>query len=67
MTRLQIIKAACKFNAQDFLDLMEHYRVSTNILDQDIIMDVNEGCLNVAVEGLDEGEALLFYDGELQD
>ena len=64
MTRLQIIKAACKLNAEDFLALMEHNKVETVILDQDNILNVNDGYLNVAVEGLDVGEALLFVDGE---
>jgi hypothetical protein len=64
MTRLQIIKAACKLNAKDFLALMEHYNIGTVILDLDNIQDPNDGYLNVAVDGLDVGEALLFIDGE---
>jgi hypothetical protein len=64
MTKNQITKAACKLNAKDFLALMEHNKVETVILDQDNIMNANDGYLNVAVEGLDVGEALLFIDGE---
>ena len=64
MTRDQITKAACKLNAADFMNLMEHNGVNTEILDQDNIMDPNDGYFNVIVEGLDLGEALLFIDGE---
>jgi hypothetical protein len=67
MTKLQIIKAACTFRAADFLSLMEHNGVFVEILDQDNIMDANDGCLNVIVEGLGEGDALLFIDGDLTD
>jgi len=64
MTREQIIKAACKLNAADFMDLMTHNGVYTEILDQDNIMDANDGYFNVIVDGMDLGEALLFVDGE---
>jgi len=64
MTRNQIIKAACKLNAKDFMDLMDHNGVATEILDQDNIMDANDGYFNVCVDGLGSGEALLFVDGE---
>ena len=64
MTRKQILKAARKLSAKDFLALMERKKVETDILDQDNILDPNEGYLNVVVEGLDDGEALLFFDGE---
>ena len=64
MTRVQIIKAACKFNAVDFMDLMEHNGVFTEVIDQDNIADANDGYFNVIVDGLHLGEALLFIDGE---
>ena len=64
MTKDQITEAACKLNAEDFMNLMEHNGVNTEILDQDNIMDPNDGYFNVIVEGLDLGEALLFVDGE---
>jgi hypothetical protein len=34
------------------------------VIDQDNIQDPNDGYLNLAVEGLDVGEAILFIDGE---
>ena len=64
MTKDQITEAACKLNAEDFMNLMEHNGVNTEILDQDNIMDPNDGYFNVIVEGMDLGEALLFVDGE---
>ncbi len=67
MTRVQIIKAACKLSAKSFLELMDHNGVFTEILDQDNIADPNDGNLNVVVEGLGDGEALWFINGELVD
>ncbi len=64
MTRNQIIKAAEKFNAEDFVTLLEDRNISFAVIDQDNIQDPNDGYLNLAVEGLDAGEALLFVDGE---
>ena len=64
MTRLQIIKAACTLSAGDFLGLADHYGLAPTILDQDNIHDPNDGYLNVIVNGLARGEALLFIDGE---
>ena len=67
MTRNQIIKAACTMYAADFLNLLEHNDQTFEILDQDNILDPNNGYLNVRVAGLGDGEALLFIDGELVD
>ena len=64
MTRLQIIKAACTLSAGDFLGLADHYGLAPTILDQDNIRDPDDGYLNVIVNGLARGEALLFIDGE---
>ena len=64
MTRLRIIKAACTLSAGDFLGLADHYGLAPTILDQDNIQDPNDGYLNVIVNGLARGEALLFIDGE---
>ena len=63
MTKDQITEAACKLNAEDFMNLMEHNGVNTEILDQDNIMDPNDGYFNVIVEGCELGE-FLFLDGE---
>ena len=67
MTRNQIINAAFKLSAKSFLELMEHNGVFVTILDQDNIFDANDGCLNVDVEGMPEGESLLFINGDLAD
>jgi len=67
MTRNQIINAAFKLSAKSFLELMDHNGVFTTILDQDNIFDANDGCLNVEVEGMPEGESLLFINGDFAD
>jgi hypothetical protein len=64
MKREQIIKAASTMNAKDFLDLADANGLAPTILDQDNIQDPNDGYLNVIVNGLARGEALLFVDGE---
>jgi hypothetical protein len=64
MTRLQIFKAACKLNAEDFLYLMYHNDVAIVILEVDNTMNPNAGRLNVAAKGLEKDEAILFIDGE---
>lgn len=51
-------------NAKDFLDLAEANGLAPTIIDQDNIRDPNDGYLNVIVNGLARGEALLFVDGE---
>lgn len=51
-------------NAKDFLDLADTNGLAPTILDQDNIQDPNDGYLNVIVNGLARGEALLFVDGE---
>jgi hypothetical protein len=64
MTRTQIIKAAETNDAVAFLALAEQARLAPTIIDQDNILDANDGYLNVIVNGLARGEALLFVDGE---
>ena len=64
MTRTQIIKAAETNDAVAFLALAEQARLAPTIIDQDNIFDANDGYLNVIVNGLARGEALLFVDGE---
>ena len=65
MKRDQIIEAATTLSATDFLVLAEANRLAPTILDQDNILDPNDGYLNVIVNGLMKGESLLFIDGEL--
>ena len=64
MTRAQIIKAAEQKTAKEFLEFLWDKRVGYEILDQDNIMDENDGYLNVSVAGMPDGVALLFIDGE---
>ena len=64
MTRTQIIEAAETNDAAAFLALAEQAGLAPTIIDQDNIIDANDGYLNVIVNGLARGEALLFVDGE---
>lgn len=64
MTREQIIKAADSNNARGFLNLLDDRDISYAVLDMDNIGNPNDGYLNLIVNGLDEGEAILFIDGE---
>ena len=67
MTRNQIIKAAETNDAVGFLALAEQKGLAPTILDQDNIMNANDGYLNVDVEGMPEGESLLFINGDWAD
>jgi len=64
MTKKQIITAATSRNASRFIEMLDRKKVSFYVLDQDNIMDPDDGILNIAVEGMPDGEALLFDDGE---
>ena len=64
MTREQIIKAADSNSANAFMALLDSQRVNYSVLEMDDICDANEGYCNIAVNGLDAGEAILFIDGE---
>lgn len=63
MTRDQIITAAETTNAKEFVTLLDSQSVAFMVLDMDNMLDPNDGYLNLAIEGLDKGEAILFVDG----
>lgn len=63
MTRQDIIATAEAFKANGFIIILDQQRVDYEILDIDNISDPNDGFLNIAVDGLRQGEALLFIDG----
>ena len=64
MTRQDIIATAEAFRANAFITILEQQGVDFAILDMDNISDPNDGYLNLAVTGLEPGEAILFVDGE---
>jgi hypothetical protein len=66
MTRAQIIKAAEQNTAIDFLEFLYENKVRCEILDQDNLMDENDGYFNLIVAGMGDGESILFCDGEFQ-
>ena len=63
MTRQDIIATAETFKANGFITILDQQRVDYEILDMDNISDPNDGFVNIAVDGLKLGEALLFVDG----
>jgi hypothetical protein len=65
MKREDIIRVAENNKAKEFLAFAEAFGLAPTILDQDNVQDPNDGYLNVIVNGLARGEALLFIDGEL--
>ena len=64
MKRDQIIKAAESNSAKAFLNLLDGQSINYEVLDMDNIGNPNDGYLNLIVDGLEPGEALLFIDGE---
>jgi hypothetical protein len=66
MTRDEIIKTAEYFDARGFVSVLEGRGIQFSILDQDNIAWPNRGYLNLIVDGMDPGEALLFFDGVFQ-
>lgn len=64
MKRDQIIKAAESNSAKAFLNLLDSQSINYEVLDMDNIGNPNDGYLNLIVDGLELGEALLFIDGE---
>ncbi len=54
------------YNASEFIDFLENFKVNFDILDADNLLDYNEGFVNIEVSLLPEGESLLFIDGEYQ-
>lgn len=64
MTKKQILDAAKELKASDFIAMLDRKKVFFDVLDQDNIMDPNDGYFNIEVNGMPEGEALLFTDGE---
>ena len=64
MTKKQILDAAKELKASDFIALLNRKKVFFDVLDQDNLLDLNDGLLNIEVDGMPDGEALLFMDGE---
>jgi hypothetical protein len=64
MTQDQIIRLAESLNAKEFLSLLEDRDADYEVLDMDNIGNPNEGFLNLVVEGMPEGQSILFSDGK---
>jgi hypothetical protein len=63
MTRQDIIATAEAFKANGFIIILDQQQVDYEILDIDNISDPNDGFVNIAVDGLEPGEALFFING----
>jgi|Laugresu1bdmlbsd_1035121.scaffolds.fasta_scaffold04651_2 hypothetical protein len=66
VTERIIRENAVIYNAAEFIDFLENFKVNYDIIDADNLLDYNEGFLNIEVSNLPEGESLLFIDGEYQ-
>jgi hypothetical protein len=65
MTTDKIMEQAKVLDAAQLVEYLETNGIEYEILDADNIMDFNEGCLNLVVDGFDLGDSLLFFDGKL--
>ena len=66
MTPKSILKKAATLKAEEFVHFLDAAEIEYCILDCNL-MDYNEDYFNVEVAGFGEGEAILFYNGKLQD
>jgi hypothetical protein len=66
VTEKIIRESASTMNAVEFIDFLDTFKVRYDLLDTDNILDYNEGFVNIEVDLLPEGEALLFIDGEIR-
>ena len=66
LSQKQIVDAANRMNASEFIGFLKENGNDYDILDQDNIFNANEGVVNIEIEGMNEGESLLFIDGEYQ-
>jgi hypothetical protein len=65
MTTDEIMEQAKVLDATNFVEYLETNGIDYEILDADNILDYNDEYLNLAVDGFDEGDSLLFFDGKL--
>ena len=66
MEAQKIIKTAKSSDAKEFLTILDKKKVFYEVLDQDNIFNPNEGYLNLIVDGMPEGESILFVDGQYE-
>jgi hypothetical protein len=62
----QIVDAANSMNASKFIGFLKENGNDYDISVQDNIFNANEGVVNIEIEGMNEGESILFIDGEYQ-
>jgi hypothetical protein len=53
-------------NASKFIQFLNENGNEYDISVQDNIFNANEGVVNIEIEGMNEGESILFIDGEYQ-
>jgi hypothetical protein len=65
MTTEKIMEQAKVLDATNFVEYLETNGIEYEILDADNLLNYNEEYLNLVVDGFDEGDSLLFFDGKL--
>lgn len=66
LTHSEIVDAARKLQASKFIKFLEKTNTSYSIENQEDTLNPNKGSLDIAVNGMEEGEVLWFLDGEYQ-
>jgi hypothetical protein len=66
LSQKQIVDAATRMNASEFIGFLKENINDYDISVQDNIFNANEGVVNIEIEGMNEGESILFIDGEYQ-
>ena len=66
LSQKQIVDAATRMNASEFIGFLKENLNDYDISVQDNIFNANEGVVNIEIEGMNEGESILFIDGEYQ-
>ncbi len=66
MTTQKILNQAKKLDAIKFAEFLEVNKINYSILDCNVL-DYNVDYFNVEVEGFDNGDSILFFNGKFQD
>ena len=54
------------YDAKAIVELLESNNIGYEVLDADNLMDENEGNFNIIIDGMEDGESVLFYNGKYQ-
>jgi hypothetical protein len=62
-----ILQNAAQMTATDFVAYLHENDIEFDVLDQDNILNENEGVFNIVINEFPIGEAVLFIDGKFMD